>query len=124
MNDLEVLTVGWAFVLLATVIGVFFVVEWMQGRTIAHELAVGIDKHAVERFLPGVPGNPPLVYFLELQYQDRLHDVVMMHGLCTVKLTDGTLILHGRRGQSLGRPFHRSEFPDLGPDPDPSTRER
>lgn len=60
--------------------------------------------HPIALFAPGREGNPPLVYFLELLYTDRLESVLMLHGIgALAKLRDGSTILHGRDGRILTR---------------------
>lgn len=104
-NDLAVLlnpfVIIGALVIVAAILGG----PWLRDRYIFRELNrdTGVTRQQpTALFTPGRAGNPPLVYFLELHYAERLDTVLMLHRVGAIaSLQDGSMTMHDRAGRLL-----------------------
>lgn len=104
-NDLAVLLNPFVITGVVIIVAMILGEAWLRERYIFRELNrdTGVTRHQpTALFTPGRTGNPPLVYFLELQYAERLDAVLMLHRVGAIaSLHDGSMTMHGRDGRLL-----------------------
>lgn len=100
--------------LIVCVVIVSLVINWVQSRYITMELNqdTGVSaEESVRTFVPGIPGNPTMVTFLELEFPGQIQSVMMVHRVgANVTFTDGTMQLFSRNGKAIGEPFNPDQY--------------
>lgn len=96
--------------IIACLVVLLLVINWARNRYITVELngdtGVSADD-PVMTYLPGVPGNPTMVTFLELEFPGRIESVMVVHRVgANVTFTDGTMQLFMRNGKPFGERFN------------------
>ena len=100
--------------LIVLVVILIIVVDWLRNRYAKVELTrdTGVSaEDPLKTFLPGIPGNPTLVTFLELQFPGRIESVMMMHRVgAAVTFTDGTMQMFAANGKDVGEKFNPDDY--------------